>query len=54
MTMQKVARHSNVRMEESAITITINSSTVTELKHTMVEQYIEESSKMARKTVMDS
>ncbi len=59
MPMQKVARHTNIQMEESTITITIISAriiitTVTELKHTMVEQYIEESSKMARKTVMDS
>jgi hypothetical protein len=57
MPMQKVARHTNIQMEESTITIIsarIIITTVTELKHTMVEQNIEESSKMARKTVMDS
>jgi hypothetical protein len=55
MERQKVSAYKNLQMEESTI---IRSrmviSTVTELLHTMMEEYIEESSKINSLTVMDS
>ncbi len=55
MASQKVTLLKNFQMEESAI---ISSrmvlKTVTELTHNMMEEYIEESTKMATMTVMDS
>ena len=55
MEREKVTRHGNIQMEEpTIISARMVKKTVTEFEHSMVEEYIEESSKMADMTVMDS
>ncbi len=55
MERQKVSAYKNLQMEESTIIRSrMVSSTVTELLHAMMEEYIEESSKINSLTVMDS
>ncbi len=55
MALEKVSIQVNVQMKESAIISSrIIMKTVMELKHNMMEKYIEESSKMTTMTVMDS
>ena len=47
MAREKVTRHLNLQMEESTIiSARMVSTTVTEFKHTVMEEYIEESSKI--------
>jgi hypothetical protein len=54
MTKSMVTWQPNIQMEESSIIrARMVCTTVTELKHSMME-YIEESSKIAGETVMDS
>jgi hypothetical protein len=55
MTLMKVTRQSNIQMEVSTIfSARMVSTKVTEFEQTLVDQFIEESSKRAGTTVMDS
>ena len=55
MTLMKVTRQSNIQMEVSTIfSARMVSTKVTEFEQTLIDQFIEESSKRAGITVMDS